>query len=276
METVIETNDLRKSFRSKRGPVEAVRGVSFDVHRAEIFGFLGPNGAGKTTTLRSVVGIIHPTGGTVTFDGARIDGHRPSEIVERGLAMVPEGRNLFRDMTGEENLMMGAHVPRVRKRARERIGAMYERFATLPSLAKRYAGTLSGGQQQIVAIARALMSEPSILLMDEPSLGLSPKITLEIFALVRQIGADGTSVVLVEQNVTHALALASRAYVISEGRSVMEGSASEILASDDVRKRIINEGAEPESTTPEQHAAVIDREVTKWSAVIRASGIQPQ
>jgi branched-chain amino acid transport system ATP-binding protein len=213
------------------GDFKVLHDISFTVAPGEIVSIVGSNGAGKTTTLRSVVGIIRPTGGTITFDGARIDGHRPSEIVERGLAMVPEGRNLFRDMTVEENLMMGAHVPRVRKRSRQRISEMYERFATLPGLAKRYAGSLSGGQQQIVAIARALMSEPSILLMDEPSLGLSPKITLEIFALVRQIGADGTSVVLVEQNVTHALALASRAYVISEGRSVMEGSASEILAS---------------------------------------------
>jgi len=223
------------------GDFKVLHDISFTVAPGEIVSIVGSNGAGKTTTLRSIVGIIHPTGGTITFDGARIDGHRPSEIVERGLAMVPEGRNLFRDMTVEENLLMGAHAPRVRKRARQRIGEMYERFATLPGLAKRYAGTLSGGQQQIVAIARALMSEPSILLMDEPSLGLSPKITLEIFALVRQIGADGTSVVLVEQNVTHALALASRAYVISEGRSVMEGSASEILASDDVRRQFLGE-----------------------------------
>jgi branched-chain amino acid transport system ATP-binding protein len=223
------------------GDFKVLHDISFTVAPGEIVSIVGSNGAGKTTTLRSVVGIIHPTGGSITFDGARIDGHRPSEIVERGLAMVPEGRNLFRDMTVEENLMMGAHVPRVRKRARQRIAEMYERFATLPGLAKRYAGTLSGGQQQIVAIARALMSEPSVLLMDEPSLGLSPKITLEIFALVRQIGADGTSVVLVEQNVTHALALASRAYVISEGRSVMEGSASEILASDDVRRQFLGE-----------------------------------
>jgi branched-chain amino acid transport system ATP-binding protein len=223
------------------GDFKVLHDISFTVAPGEIVSIVGSNGAGKTTTLRSVVGIIHPTGGTVTFDGTRIDGHRPSDIVERGLAMVPEGRNLFRDMTVEENLMMGAHVPRVRKRARRRISEMYERFATLPGLAKRYAGTLSGGQQQIVAIARALMSEPSILLMDEPSLGLSPKITLEIFALVRQIGADGTSVVLVEQNVTHALALASRAYVISEGRSVMEGSANEILASDNVRRQFLGE-----------------------------------
>jgi branched-chain amino acid transport system ATP-binding protein len=223
------------------GDFKVLHDISFTVAPGEIVSIVGSNGAGKTTTLRSVVGIIRPTGGTITFDGARIDGHRPSEIVERGLAMVPEGRNLFRDMTVEENLMMGAHVPRVRKRSRQRISEMYERFATLPGLAKRYAGSLSGGQQQIVAIARALMSEPSILLMDEPSLGLSPKITLEIFALVRQIGADGTSVVLVEQNVTHALALASRAYVISEGRSVMEGSASEILASDDVRRQFLGE-----------------------------------
>ena len=223
------------------GDFKVLHDISFTVAPGEIVSIVGSNGAGKTTTLRSIVGIIHPTGGTSTVDGARIDGHRPSEIVERGLAMVPEGRNLFRDMTVEENLLMGAHAPRVRKRARQRIGEMYERFATLPGLAKRYAGTLSGGQQQIVAIARALMSEPSILLMDEPSLGLSPKITLEIFALVRQIGADGTSVVLVEQNVTHALALASRAYVIGEGRSVMEGSASEILASDDVRRQFLGE-----------------------------------
>jgi branched-chain amino acid transport system ATP-binding protein len=223
------------------GDFKVLHDISFTVAPGEIVSIVGSNGAGKTTTLRSIVGIIHPTGGTVTFDGTRIEGHRPSEIVERGLAMVPEGRNLFRDMTVEENLMMGAHVPRVRKRARRRITEMYERFATLPGLAKRYAGTLSGGQQQIVAIARALMSEPSILLMDEPSLGLSPKITLEIFGLVRQIGADGTSVVLVEQNVTHALALASRAYVISEGRSVMEGKASDILASDQVRRQFLGE-----------------------------------
>jgi branched-chain amino acid transport system ATP-binding protein len=229
------------AMSAQYGDFKVLHDISFTVAPGEIVSIVGSNGAGKTTTLRSIVGIIHPTGGTITFDGARIDGHRPSEIVERGLAMVPEGRNLFRDMTVEENLMMGAHVPRVRKRARQRIDQMYERFATLPGLAKRYAGTLSGGQQQIVAIARALMSEPSILLMDEPSLGLSPKITLEIFALVRQIGADGTSVVLVEQNVTHALALASRAYVISEGRSVMEGSASEILASDDVRRQFLGE-----------------------------------
>jgi branched-chain amino acid transport system ATP-binding protein len=229
------------SMSAQYGDFKVLHDISFTVAPGEIVSIVGSNGAGKTTTLRSIVGIIHPTGGTVTFDGTRIDGHRPSEIVERGLAMVPEGRNLFRDMTVEENLMMGAHVPRVRKRARQRVAQMYERFATLPGLAKRYAGTLSGGQQQIVAIARALMSEPSILLMDEPSLGLSPKITLEIFALVRQIGADGTSVVLVEQNVTHALALASRAYVISEGRSVMEGNAHDILASDDVRRQFLGE-----------------------------------
>lgn len=228
-------------LRAQYGDFKVLHDISFTVAPGEIVSIVGSNGAGKTTTLRSVVGIVHPTGGSVTFDGARIDGHAPSEIVERGLSMVPEGRNLFRDMTVEENLMMGAHVPRVRKRARRRVAEMYERFATLPGLAKRYAGTLSGGQQQIVAIARALMSQPSILLMDEPSLGLSPKITLEIFALVRQIGADGTSVVLVEQNVTHALALASRAYVISEGRSVMEGRAGDILASDDVRRQFLGE-----------------------------------
>jgi branched-chain amino acid transport system ATP-binding protein len=228
-------------LRAQYGDFKVLHDIAFTVAPGEIVSIVGSNGAGKTTTLRTVVGIIRPTGGTVTFDGTRIDGSRPSEIVERGLAMVPEGRNLFRDMTVEENLLMGAHVPRMRKRARQRIAQMYERFAMLPALAQRHAGQLSGGQQQIVAIARALMSEPSVLLMDEPSLGLSPKITLEIFALVRQIGADGTSVVLVEQNVTQALALASRAYVISEGRSVMNGSSAEMLASDDVRRQFLGD-----------------------------------
>ena len=228
-------------MRAQYGDFKVLHDISFTVAPGEIVSIVGSNGAGKTTTLRSVVGIVHPTGGTVTFDGARIDGHRPSEIVERGLAMVPEGRNLFREMTVEENLMMGAHVPRGRKRARQRVARMYERFSMLPDLAKRHAGQLSGGQQQIVAIARALMSEPSVLLMDEPSLGLSPKITLEIFALVRQIGADGTSVVLVEQNVPQALALASRAYVISEGRSVMDGTSADMLASDDVRRQFLGD-----------------------------------
>jgi branched-chain amino acid transport system ATP-binding protein len=228
-------------LRAQYGDFKVLHDIAFTVAPGEIVSIVGSNGAGKTTTLRTVVGIIRPTGGTVTFDGTRIDGSRPSEIVERGLVMVPEGRNLFRDMTVEENLLMGAHVPRARKRARQRIAQIYERFAMLPDLAQRHAGQLSGGQQQIVAIARALMSEPSVLLMDEPSLGLSPKITLEIFALVRQIGADGTSVVLVEQNVTQALALASRAYVISEGRSVMSGSSAEMLASDDVRRQFLGD-----------------------------------
>jgi branched-chain amino acid transport system ATP-binding protein len=228
-------------LRAQYGDFKVLHDIGFTVAPGEIVSIVGSNGAGKTTTLRSVVGIIRPTGGTVTFDGARIDGSRPSEIVERGLAMVPEGRNLFRDMTVEENLLMGAHVPRARKLARQRVAQMYERFAMLPDLKGRRAGQLSGGQQQIVAIARALMSAPSVLLMDEPSLGLSPKITLEIFALVRQIGADGTSVVLVEQNVMQALALASRAYVISEGRSVMNGSSAELLASDDVRRQFLGD-----------------------------------
>ena len=230
-----------EGLRAQYGDFKALHGVSFTVQPGEIVSIVGSNGAGKTTTLRTVVGIIKPTGGSVTFDGARIEGRQPSEIVERGLAMVPEGRNLFRDMTVEENLMMGAHVKRVRRSAKKRLGEMFERFSMLPPLRKRYAGSLSGGQQQIVAIARALMSDPGVLLMDEPSLGLSPKITLEIFALVKAIGNEGTSVVLVEQNVTHALALASRAYVITEGRSVMDGPSADILASGDVRRQFLGE-----------------------------------
>jgi branched-chain amino acid transport system ATP-binding protein len=228
-----------EGLRAQYGDFKVLHDVSFVVRPGEIVSIVGANGAGKTTTLRAIVGIVRPTGGTVVFDGTPLAGRSPSAIVERGLAMVPEGRNLFRDMTVEENLLMGAHVRRVRAGAKERVAAMYDRFAMLPVLRKRYAGSLSGGQQQIVAIARALMSQPTILLMDEPSLGLSPKITLEIFALVRAIGASGTSVVLVEQNVTHALALASRAYVITEGRTSMEGSSAEILSSGDVQRAFL-------------------------------------
>ena len=150
------------------GAVQALKGVDLDVGAGEIVALIGANGAGKTTTMKAITGLKPYSAGDIEYDGKSIKGVPPHELLKRGLAMVPEGRNLFRDMTVEENLLMGAHAPRVRKRARQRIGEMYERFATLPGLAKRYAGTLSGGQQQIVAIARALMSEPSILLMDEP------------------------------------------------------------------------------------------------------------
>ena len=234
---LLEVHALEASY----GDFKALHGVSFTIARGEIVSIVGANGAGKSTTLKTLLGIVPPAGGSITFGGERIDGRRPAEIVERGLSLVPEGRNLFREMTVEENLAMGAHVPRARRGMRGRVEAMYDRFPVLASRRRQVAGTLSGGQQQMVAIARALMSEPSVLLMDEPSLGLAPKITLEVFDLVRQINSHGTAVVLVEQNVVQALELASRAYVISEGKTVIEGAAAAIRADAEVKRRFLGE-----------------------------------
>ena len=234
---LLEVRDLEASY----GDFKALHGVSFRVDPGEIVSIVGANGAGKTTTLKSLLGILRPQAGSIVLEGSRIDGARPSEIVERGLALVPEGRNLFGEMTVEENLAMGAHVPRVRRSARQALAGIYERFPMLVPMRRRPAGTLSGGQQQVVAIARALMSQPDILLMDEPSLGLAPKITLEVFALVREINARGIAVVLVEQNVVQALELASRAYVLSEGKTVMEGAAAVIRGDEDVKRRFLGE-----------------------------------
>jgi len=223
------------------GDFQALHGVSFRVERGEIVSIVGSNGAGKSTTLKSVLGIVHPTAGAIALDGARIDGAAPSSVVDRGVALVPEGRNLFPEMTVEENLLVGAHVARARKGAKARAAAMIERFPILQPMRNRATGTLSGGQQQIVAIARALMSEPRLLLMDEPSLGLSPKATRDIFAMVREINAAHVAVVLVEQNAVQALELADRAYVMAEGRTVMGGPATEIRNDPDVRRRFLGE-----------------------------------
>ncbi len=235
--SLLAVDDLQAGY----GDFKALHGVSFAVEPGEIVCVIGANGAGKSTTLKSIIGIVRPTGGTVIFDGEHIEGRAPGEVVERGVALVPEGRNLFAGMTVEENLMVGAHPKRVRRGVARRLRESYDRFPLLGPLRGRRAGSLSGGQQQIVAIARALMSEPRLLLMDEPSLGLAPKITLEIFDLVRAINRDGVAVVLVEQNVVQALELASRAYVLTEGKTVMEGAAATIRGNADVKRRFLGE-----------------------------------
>jgi branched-chain amino acid transport system ATP-binding protein len=229
------------SLATRYGDFQALSDVSFHVGKDEIVSIVGANGAGKTTTLKTIAGILRSAGGAVRIDGENVTGEPPSRIVGRGIALVPEGRNLFREMTVDENLSVGAHTCRDAKTLRTRATEMYERFPMLPPLRSRLAGALSGGQQQMVAIARALMSRPRVLLMDEPSLGLSPKITLEVFAMVRTIGAEGVAVVLVEQNVAQALSLAARAYVIAEGRTVMDGPASELRAHPDVKRRYLGE-----------------------------------
>jgi branched-chain amino acid transport system ATP-binding protein len=234
---LLEVSSLEASY----GDFKALHGVSFAVDRGEIVSIVGANGAGKTTTLKTLMGIVRADGGSIVFDGRPITGWRPAAIVDLGVAMVPEGRNLFRSMSVDENLRVGADARRVRGKASARIDEIYRQFPMLVPLRNRPAGALSGGQQQIVAIARALVSDPLVLLMDEPSLGLSPKITLEVFALVREINARGVAVVLVEQNVVQALELASRAYVLTEGRTVMSGSAAEIRNNEDVKRRFLGE-----------------------------------
>jgi branched-chain amino acid transport system ATP-binding protein len=234
---LLEVRELEASY----GDFKALHGVSFSLEPSEIVTVVGANGAGKTTTLKALMGIVKPTAGTIVYEGTTIAGRAPSAIVDAGIAIVPEGRHLFLEMTVEENLRVGADVRRVRATTRARIAEMFERFPMLAPLRRRTAGTLSGGQQQIVAIARALVANPRILLMDEPSLGLSPKITLEVFAVVRDINAQGVAVVLVEQNVVQALELASRAYVITEGKTVMSGTAAEIRGNADVKRRFLGE-----------------------------------
>ena len=230
-----------EGLEASYGDFRALHGVSFAVEPGEIVSVIGANGAGKSTTLKCIAGIVRSSAGTITFDGERIDRHAPGDIVERGLALVPEGRNLFADMTVEENLLVGAHAPRARRAAHARLRATYERFALLPPLRARRAGALSGGQQQLVAIARAVMSAPQLVLMDEPSLGLAPKITLKIFEIVRAVNREGVAVVLVEQNAVQALELASRGYVLSEGRTVMEGAAATIRGNADVKRLFLGE-----------------------------------
>lgn len=234
---LLEVDGLEAAY----GDFKALHGVSFALERGEIVSIVGANGAGKSTTLKALMGIVRPSAGTVIFDGTPIAGRAPASVVDTGIALVPEGRNLFRDMSVDENLRVGADVRRAGRNRRARIDEMYGRFPMLVALRDRPAGALSGGQQQIVALARALMSDPAVLLMDEPSLGLSPKITLEVFALVREINARGVAVVLVEQNVVQALELASRAYVLTEGKTVMSGSAADIRNNEDVKRRFLGE-----------------------------------
>jgi branched-chain amino acid transport system ATP-binding protein len=214
----------------------AVRDVSLEIAAGEFVALVGSNGAGKTTTLRAVTGLLRPRRGTVELDGRRIDGLSPANIVRRGIAHVPEGRQLFPSMTVRENLELGARTPESRARRAETLDRI---CALFPRLAERHgqlAGTLSGGEQQMCAIGRALMSLPRLLLLDEPSLGLAPMMVRLIFDNLRSINAEGTTVLLVEQNVRKALELSTRAYVMENGRIALSGSREELLRSDAVRQ----------------------------------------
>jgi branched-chain amino acid transport system ATP-binding protein len=223
------------AIRAGYGDFEALFDISLEVRAGEIVTLIGANGAGKTTTLRVTSGAVRATSGTVRFDGHDITGLPTHAMPERGISHVPEGRQLFPFMTVEENLDLGAYNRRSRPRARDTLDELLQLFPRLQERRRQLAGTLSGGEQQMVAIARGLMAAPRLLLLDEPSLGLSPKVTEEVFGRVQDIRTRGVTVLIVEQNVVDALSIADRGYVVENGRVVMQGDAKDLLRDEKVR-----------------------------------------
>ncbi|MDR7532547.1 MAG: ABC transporter ATP-binding protein [Armatimonadota bacterium] len=226
------------------GDLQALWGVSLRVAPGEIVALLGHNGAGKTTLLRTIAGLLRPAAGVVTFDGRPLHREPAHRTVERGIALVPEGRRLFAGMTVEENLLLGGFAPAVRARRQETLREVLEIFPALAERRHQVAGTLSGGEQQMVAIGRALMARPRLLLLDEPSLGLAPLVVRRMFEVVREINAArGVTVLLVEQNVKGALHLASRVYLMQAGRIVGEGTPAALARDEQVRRAFLDVGA---------------------------------
>lgn len=218
------------------GAIQAVRGVSLDVESGRIVTLIGANGAGKTTTLRALSGMLRPAAGSIEFEGQPLTGVPPHEVVRRGMIQVPEGRGIFANLTVAENLTLGAYCRQDHEKAREARERGLDLFPRLRERLQQNAGTLSGGEQQMLAIARALVAKPKLLLMDEPSLGLAPQIMRTIFDVIREINAAGTTILLVEQNAHMALQVAQHAYVLETGEIAMQGPASELAQSDEVRK----------------------------------------
>jgi len=218
------------------GRIQALRGVTIKVERGEVVALIGSNGAGKTTTLRTISGLMHPNSGTVTFDGQDITRTRPSRIVELGISQSPEGRRLFPRMSVLDNLFMGAYSRNDKPGITSDMARDFQLFPRLQERRTQIAGTLSGGEQQMLAMGRALMAKPKVLMLDEPSLGLAPILQETIFSIVREINAQGTTVMLVEQNANKALEVANRGYVLESGVIVQTGSGRELLASEEVQK----------------------------------------
>ncbi len=216
--------------------IRALWGISFQVDEGEIVALLGSNGAGKTTTLKTISGLMRPREGSITFDGKRLDQMPSHKIVEAGIAHVPEGRRLFPMMTVYENLEMGSLVPAARVKRREAMEWVFELFPRLAERQQQLAGTLSGGEQQMLAIGRGLMSSPKLLILDEPSLGLAPLIVQGVFQVIEEVNRNGVTVLIVEQNVQQALRIADRAYVIETGRLVLSGTGKELLNNPQVQE----------------------------------------
>ncbi|MBR6401724.1 MAG: ABC transporter ATP-binding protein [Firmicutes bacterium] len=223
------------------GMINAIKDVSFRVEQGEVIALIGANGAGKTTILHTITGLVPAKSGSITFKGINLLKTPAHKIVGMGMAHVPEGRRIFQELTVYENLMLGAYTRKDKKAISDTLAKIYKRFPRLEERKTQIAGTLSGGEQQMLAMGRALMSKPSIILMDEPSMGLSPLYVNEIFDIIREISKSGTTILLVEQNAKKALSIADRAYVLETGNIVLDGDAKELMNDDKVKKAYLGE-----------------------------------
>lgn len=235
--SMLEIKDLEVYY----GMIQAIKGVSFDVNEGEVIALIGANGAGKTTILHTITGLINAQKGSVWFEGKDITKVPAHKIVSMGMAHVPEGRRVFANLTVLQNLKMGAYTRKDKTEIEQTLDSIYKRFPRLMERQNQLAGTLSGGEQQMLAMGRALMSHPKIILMDEPSMGLSPIFVNEIFDIIKSVSASGTTVLLVEQNAKKALSIADRAYVLETGKIVLSGKASDLLDNDSIKKAYLGE-----------------------------------
>ena len=234
---MLEIKDLEVYY----GVIQAIKGISFEVNKGEVIALIGANGAGKTTILHTITGLLSPKKGSVMYEGTDITKTPAHKIVSLGMAHVPEGRRVFADLSVYENLKMGAYTRKDKNGVEETLERVYERFPRWKERKSQMAGTLSGGEQQMLAMGRALMSKPKIILMDEPSMGLSPILVNEIFDIIQEVSKSGTTVLLVEQNAKKALSIADRAYVLETGKIVLEGKAEDLLNDDSIKKAYLGE-----------------------------------
>ena len=234
---MLEIRDLEVYY----GMSQAIKGISFDVNEGEVIALIGANGAGKTTTLHTITGLLPAKAGSIVFEGKDITKVPGYKIVSMGMAHVPEGRRVFAQLSVLQNLRMGAYTRKDKKEIEDTLKLVYQRFPRLEERQNQMAGTLSGGEQQMLAMGRALMSHPKIILMDEPSMGLSPIFVNEIFDIIKEVSEGGTTVLLVEQNAKKALSIADRAYVLETGNIVLEGKAADLLNDDSIKKAYLGE-----------------------------------
>lgn len=234
---MLEIKDLNVYY----GMIQAIKGISFQVNEGEVIALIGANGAGKTTILHAVTGLVPAKSGSIVFEGTDITRIPAHKIVSMGMAHVPEGRRVFAQLSVYQNLKMGAYTRKDKEEIEKTLEMVYERFPRLKERKNQLAGTLSGGEQQMLAMGRALMSHPKIILMDEPSMGLSPIFVNEIFNIIQEVSAGGTTVLLVEQNAKKALSIADRAYVLETGRITLEGKANELMNDESVKKAYLGE-----------------------------------